>query len=214
MNDQDDPTLSDIRSLRDPKGILYPVKRDPAGPELWNQDTLNLFKQWTVEFQHRETIFRRLFLFWKAVGTLAIPVFIIMYIFGAQGLTTDSSSNAQSIVLLVAGTVTAVLERLKPKKYQLYYKDRCKICGNIVKRLNYELAKPLSDRKSPDAIIKKIKIETKLVGIDMPSDEPQNAQEPQDAQAPQAAQASQDAQAPQDAHDPVAIEMNEIDEPV
>ncbi len=133
----------------------------------WNDRTASLFASWSQEFKVKERRNRRIYFVWKFITMLYIPISVLSFIFGATGLSTSANdkNNTQDIVLLSVGIATMILDRLKPRKYQLFYKDRANLCANIRRRIDYQLAQPVPLRKSPEELLRKLEIETKLLDV-------------------------------------------------
>ena len=97
---------------------------------------------------------------------LYIPITVVSWIFGSKGLAEDEkTSHTENIVLLAIGAATLVLDRMKPKKYKLFYKTRMQTYDKIIHRLEFQLARPAAMRKSPEDLLRKIQVELKVTNL-------------------------------------------------
>lgn len=133
---------------------------------MWTESTETLFEQWLKDFRTQKSRSKKLYLFWKFMSYLYIPIAVVSWIFGSKGLIEENkNSKTGDIVLLSIGVATVVLDRLKPKKYKLLYKTHTEVYNKIIQRMELQLALPRSQRKSTEDLIYKIQVELKVMNL-------------------------------------------------
>ena len=105
----------------------------------WTPNIDAYFRTIADELMNKRKHCMKRVIFWKFVSMLSIPLGILSWIFGSAGFTSEAIQSNQSVVLLVVGACIVALERLKPKKYQQYYKTRAAGYDHIAKTILFEI---------------------------------------------------------------------------